>query len=152
MTPSGQQEIVHPELTRRSQYSYMFTAKHHGGGSLHVDACWSPQVSRDEEFSVFDGADFHEITGADGSLYGVLRANEEGLRFLGTWNQQLAEFPFAREGVAWHGYPLYPLKDLGPENRRGEKLRPPREVFQLMERAGLITKRERKRLFKGDHV
>lgn len=151
MTPSGQQEVIHPDLTRRSQYRYMFTVKHHGGGPPDA-ACWSSLVSQDEEFSVFDGADFHEITAEDGSLYGVLRANDEGLRYLGTWNQQLAEFPYARESVAWHGYPLYPLKGLGPENRRGDKLRPPKEVFQKMERAGLITKRERKRLFKGDHV
>jgi hypothetical protein len=77
---------------------------------------------------------------------------DEGLGYLGTWNQQVAEFPVAREGEAWHGYPLYPLKELGPENRRGEKHRPKNVVFDKMVRAGLITPRQRRRLLKGDYA
>jgi hypothetical protein len=53
--------------------------------------------------------------------------------------------------MAWR-YPLWPVKELGPQNRRGEKFRPPREVFLKMEAVGLITKQQRKRLIKGDHA
>jgi hypothetical protein len=109
-------------------------------------------VSEDEEFAVFDGADESELADEDGNLYGILREGGEGLRYLGTWQQQIAEFPFAREGNPWHGYPLWPLKGLGPENRRGEKFRPEKEVFTRMVQAGLITTRERRRLLKGEYA
>ncbi len=33
-----------------------------------------------------------------------------------------------------------------------EEVRPSKEVFEKMEHARVITKRERKRLYKGDHV
>ncbi len=141
----------HPHPTQKSQYRYLFTAKHHGGGARDA-AQWSSQVSEDEEFSVFDTADLHDLSDERHWLYGVLRNGEDGLRYLGTWDQQVAEFPLANEGQPWHGYPLWPLKELGPENRRGEKMRPSKEIFRRMEQAGLITGRERKRLFKGDHV
>ena len=58
----------------------------------------------------------------------------------------------AREGEAWHGYPLYPLNELGPENRRGEKYRPEKTVFDKMVDAGLITRSQRRRLLKGDYA
>lgn len=149
MTPFGAQDLLHPQPTRRSQYRYVFTAKHHGGGPPDA-ARWF--LNPLEEFSVFDDADFFEIADDAGRLYGILRDGADGLRYLGTWNQQLAEFPLANEGQPWHGYPLWPLKDFGPENRRGEKHRPAKQVFVVMERAGLITRRERKRLLKGSHV
>jgi hypothetical protein len=147
---SAVQDVEHPERTQRSQYRYLFTAKHHGGGPRDA-ARWSAQISDDDEFSVFDTADLHEVFDERGWLY-VLRGDDEKLRYLGTWSQQLAEFPAADEGQPWHGYPLWPLQELGPENRRGEKLRPSKEVFGRMEKVGLITGRERKRLYKGEHV
>jgi hypothetical protein len=101
---------------------------------------------------VFDDADYHEIAAEDGSLYGVRRTDDGKLRFLGTWEQQLAEFPSAREGQPWHGYPLLPVNDEGPDNRRGENFRPTKDVFRKMEEAGLITKQQRKRLMRGKHA
>ena len=71
---------------------------------------------------------------------------------LGTWGQQIAEFPLARPNDPWHGYPLWPLGEEGPENRKGEKGRPSKSVFLRMEAVGLITHRERKKLYKGDHL
>ncbi len=142
---------IHSEQTRKHRYSYQFTAKHHGGGTAD-DACWSKDVSRAEEFSVFDEADYCDIFDEDGRLYGVLRKSDGDLRDLGTWHQQVAEFPRANEGVAWHGYPIWSVNELAPPNRAGEKFRPAKEVFRKMERAGLITARQRKRLYKGDHA
>jgi len=142
--------VVHVEPTQRNRYQYQFTPKHHG---TDVDAAqWLPELSLEEEFVVFDTADQHELTDEVGNLYGVQTLPEGGLRIIGTWHQQLAEFPLARADEAWHGYPLYPLKELGPENRRGQKLRPRKSVFDKLLRARLITERQRKRLLKGDYA
>ena len=148
--PTLSEIVHHPEPTGRGGYRYVFTPKHHGADP---DAAqWLPALTLEEEFSVFDGADDHELTDDEGALYGVLLDGEDGLRSLGTWNQQVAEFPAAREGEPWHGYPLYPLKDQGPENRRGQQLRPETAVFNKMVGAGLITRSQRRRLMKGDHA
>jgi hypothetical protein len=151
MSPSGQTNPVHPVATRRSGYHYLFSDKHHGGGTAG-DSCWSPDLSGDEEFSIFDDADWHELSDDRGWLYGILRLDAEHLRYLGTWGQQLAAFPLASPGSPWHGYPLWPLGELAPPNRRGDKAQPSKEVFVKMERTGLINARERKRLSKGDPV
>jgi hypothetical protein len=142
--------VVHDRTTDRSHYQYQFTPKHHGAGG---DAAqWLPSLTLQEEFAVFNSADQHELSDDVGRLYGVLPNGEDGLRDLGTWNQQVAEFPFAREGEVWHGYPLWPLNELAPQTRQGEKYRPAKEVFDKMIHAGLITRRHRRRLLKGDHV
>ena len=151
MSPGSPVDPLHPEPTRRSGYRYFFYSKHHGAASSS-DARWLESVSQAEEFSVFDEADFHNIADARGWLYGVLRAAEDDLRDLGTWQQQVAEFPQAKAGVAWHGYPVWAVNGLAPANRAGQKMRPPSAVFQMMEQAGIITARERKRLIKGKHV
>jgi hypothetical protein len=141
----------HPTPTRRSGYRYIFLGKHHGGGSS-IDACWSNEVSRDEEFFVFDEADNFEIADEGDRMYGVLRDSDGELRDLGTWQQQMAEFPHASEGVPWHGYPIWAVNDDAPPNAAGQKVRPAKRVFLKMDVAGLITRRQRKRLFKGDHA
>ena len=43
------------------------------------------------------GGDFSD---EDGRLYGVLPAGLESLCYIGVWQEQVAEFPFAREGEA----------------------------------------------------
>ncbi len=141
---------VFDRRTQRSGLEYELTPKHHGTDP--GAARWLPELTAEEEFLVFDSADLHDISDERRWLYGVLRIDTEELRFLGTWNQQLAEFPFADEGCAWHGYPLYPLKDQGPENRRGQEGRPSKVVFEKMVQEGLLSKREKKRLMKGDHA
>ena len=142
--------VVHGTLTARSNYQYQFTPKHHGADTNAAQ--WLPGLSLEEEFSVFDEADVHELSDEDGNLYGVLRDEKGSLRYIGTWNQQVAEFPVARASEVWHGYPLYPLVELGPENRRGEKGRPGKNLFDMMARTGMITRRQRRRLLKGDHA
>jgi hypothetical protein len=142
---------IYREQTRKRHYTYQFTAKHHGGGKAD-DAQWANDVSRDEEFSVFDEADVCDIYDEDGRFFGVLRDKVGKLRDLGTWQQQMAEFPSSNEGVPWHGYPIWSVNELAPENRASQKVRPAKEVFARMEKVGLITKRERKRLYKGHHA
>ncbi len=140
----------HSEPTRRSKYRYLFSPKHHGGGSP-TDARWVEDLSRNDEFYVFDEADWHEVADGGGWLYCVL--NEAGeLRDLGTWDQQVAEFPYAREGVPWHGYPIWAVNHTAPENRNGENMRPAKAIFARLEEVGLITARQRKRLWKGKHA
>jgi hypothetical protein len=90
-----------------------------------------------------------KLSDEEGRLYGVLRDAEGELRDLGTCQQQVAEFPRAGEGVPWHGYPIWAVNELAPARRSGEKMPPAKEVFGKMERAGLISRRQRKRLYKG---
>lgn len=142
--------ILHDRVTGRSQYQYQFTPKHHGADAKAAQ--WLPSLSLEEEFAVFDAADQHELADDGGRFYGAVPDGADGLRTLGTWNQQVAEFPHAREGEAWHGYPLYPLIELGPENRRGDACRPAKQVFDRMVLVGLITPRQQKRLMKGDYA
>ncbi len=141
---------IHPVPTQRSGYRYFFYIKHHGGD--RGAAQWNPSLGPEEEFSVFDSADLHELSDERGWLYGIGRDAGGGMLELGTWGQQVAEFPLARPDEFWHGYPLWPLNEDGPDNRKGEQYRPSRDVFRRMEEANLLTSRERKRLYKGDHV
>ncbi len=126
------------------------TAKHHGGGSSS-DACWAEDITKAEEFQVFDDGVAFCIQDESGNVYGVLR-HGDSLRELGTWQQQVAEFPVTLPPTPWHGYPVYPCNSSAPENRRGERMRPSKAVFLRMEVVSLITTRQRKRLMKGDHV
>jgi hypothetical protein len=134
-------------VTARSQFRYQFTLKHHGADSSAAQ--WLPSMSQAEEFAIFDAADGLEISDDNGNLYGLQPDVDGDLRHIGTWNEQLAEFPAAREGEPWHGYPVYPLQN-GPAHRRGQKCRPDKMVFDKMVTARLITPRQRKRLMKGD--
>jgi hypothetical protein len=139
-----------PATDAQERFSLLIHSQAHGGSG--DAACWLPEISEDSEFRVFDDADAFELADDRGWLYGILRDDEGGLRDLGTWHQQIAEFPFAREGTPWHGYPLWPVNETAPDNRRGEKHRPSREVLDKMVAAGILTQRQKRRLMKGDHV
>lgn len=97
-------------------------------------------------------ADQHELSDEDGRLYGLWPDAPGELRDIGTWGQQVAEFPVAEESGAWHGYPLFPLDDRAPPNRRGQKHQPERRVLDKMVSAALITLTQRTRLLKGRHA
>jgi hypothetical protein len=144
---------IHPDPTRSERRrQYQFYNKHHRGRPSDA-AQWEPGVSREEEFTVFDDADWHEIADERGWLYGVRRRDAMGeIPDLGMRGEQVAEFPFARPTETWHGYPLWPLSEEGPANRRGEQARPSKGVFLRMESVGMLTLRERKRLYKGNHL
>jgi hypothetical protein len=156
MSSGGDSGPLHPVPTRRSGYRYFFYNIHHrrdakdrvrDGGP----AQWLPELSHDQEFAIFDTADFHEVADEDGCLYGIRTGPGRTVLYLGTWRQQVAKFPYARPGVPWHGFPLGPLKE-GPPNRKGEKPRPSKDVFDKMEKVGLLTAQQKNRLYKGEHV
>jgi hypothetical protein len=143
---------IHPVPTRRSGFRYQFYDKHHGRGGKDA-AQWLQEMTHQDEFDVFDAADLHEIADERSWLYGVRPRDESGqVPDLGTWGQQVAEFPYARPNETWHGYPLWPLGEAAPENRKGEMGRPSKAVFLRLEEVGTITRRERKKLYKGDHL
>ena len=135
-------DYLHPERTRRSNFEYLFTDKHHGGD--RNAARWSPELSEAQEFSVFDEADWHELSNSEGWLFGVLRL-ESDLSVLGTKGELVAGFDPGNGQQPWHGYPVYPLKS-GDQKGRPEKV-----VFARMVQIGMITLREKKRLLKARH-
>lgn len=152
-------DVEYHKATRRSGYRYLFTDKHHGGGTSS-DARWEPSITNDEEFEVFDAADRREVRDNSNNMYGVLRNKDTGsLRFLGTWNQQVAMFPAAPHGQPWHGYPLIAIE--APRGVHPRRRKVPREAWDrlLMEHITeheheppLLTSSEVHRLKKGRHA
>jgi hypothetical protein len=156
--PSVQSDIQHTVVTSRRRLNYTFTPKHHGASSQ--SACWLEDLTFDEEFAIFDRADGvvtssiteddRQVADAAGNLYGYERLEDGALRELGTWNQQLAEFPVQDNGATWHGYPIWPIAEIAPQNYQGERCRPAKEVFDRMLELGDINTAQCKRLKKGD--
>lgn len=114
---------------------------------------WSPDVSNDEEFGIFDQADLHEFSDQKGNLYGISVGHgpNREVRYLGTLNQQIAKFPVAHVDAPWHGFPLGPL-----EKRLNLPLPPdrplPNDALLKMVNAGFLDNRQRKRLLKGRNI
>jgi hypothetical protein len=140
----------------------VFTKKHHSGDNGY--ACWLPSLSFEEEFSVFDRADGIlseesddnlQVSDSAGNLYGyhVLSGDLQHLQELGTWHQQIAEFPLQRPDAVWHGYPIWPIygSDV-PCEFAGQRCRPSVDVFKRMLRLGHIDESQLKRLKKGDWI
>ncbi len=157
--PFVQVVTPHSVLTVRRNLRYEFTPKHHGADT--GAACWSTELGLNEEFALFDRADGIVVEEGDehgqiadevGNLYGCERLANGTLRVIGTWYQQLAEFPLHDERAIWHGYPIWPINELAPENRQGEKCRPTKRVFERLLEVGIITQQQRKRLGKGEPV
>ncbi len=149
MATGGYPGPLHPHQTRRNGYEFFFYDKHHRHDDSD-DAQWLPELNHDEEFAIFDLADWHDLADSKGNLYGIRRTPDGDILMLGTRNEQVAEFPWAHPGHAWHGYPLWPLKRAGPENRR--KLPAPRDAIDKMVQEGLLTRVQGRRLKKGAHV
>lgn len=142
------QDFEHNATTRTSGHRYIFMAKHHGGDP---DAgTWLPEISQATEFSIFEAADSWQSSDERGRLYGVLSNGRRGLRMIGTWDEQVAEFqPGSTATQAWHGYPQWALVPVGPPNRRKQICTPDRTVFNRMVDLGVITKLQRKRFLAG---
>ena len=152
MSVGGEPGHLHPVATRRSSYGYFFYDKHHGRGGPEA-AQWAPDLSENEEFGIFDQADLLEISDGKGNLYGVSIGPEphREVRYLGTLRQQIARFPHAHQGAAWHGYPLGPLEkrlDLPHPPERAL----PKDALQKMMEAHLLNNTQRKRLLKGYNI
>jgi hypothetical protein len=158
--PSVQTNITHPALTARRNLAYVFTPKHHGASQ--TSSCWLPALTLDEEFAIFDRADGvvvqppildnRQVADANGNLYGYEMLPNGSLREIGTWHQQLAEFPVQAAGANWHGYPIWPIGPQAPQNLQGQKCRPDSQIFDRMVQLGNITPGQRKRLKKGDWI
>jgi hypothetical protein len=135
--------------TRRSGYRYQFYIKHHSKANSNY-AQWLETLSQDEEFAVFESADEHEIANPRGDLFGLHLGAGGEILVLGTRDEQVAEFPFARPGQAWHGYPMWPLKRSEEASRGTYPV--PREALNRMVDVGLLTRSQKSRLSRGKHV
>jgi hypothetical protein len=119
-------------------------------------------LTLDEEFAIFDRADGIvlqppavdncQVADANGNLYGYEKLMNGSLREIGTWHQQMAEFPVQVAETVWHGYPIWPIGPPAPQNLQGQKCRPDSQVFDRMMQLGVITPGQRKRLKKGDRI
>jgi hypothetical protein len=88
--PTLTEVVVHERRTRRSEYTYQSTPKHHGADA--TAAQWLPALTLDQEFDVFDFADEHELSDDRDRLYGLRLDQEGGLHYIGVWHEQVAEF------------------------------------------------------------
>jgi hypothetical protein len=141
---------LHPRTTQRSNHQYFFYDKHHRA-DYSEDAQWLPDMTHDQEFAVFDLADFHDLSNAKGDLDGLRLSPERSVAYLGTRNEQVAEFPIAQSGHPWHGYPCWPITRLN-RDKRELKYSAPKVALEKMKQAGLLTENQRKRLVRGKHL
>lgn len=159
--PSVQNNTTYPVSTARRGLVYVFTPKHHGGDT--TSSCWLTDLTFDEEFAIFDRADGvvvvdpklmdeRQVADGNGNLYGYETLPTGTLRELGTWHQQIAEFPNQVQGADWHGYPIWSIHSDSSQKYKGEECKPAKEVFDRMVQLGDITPAQRKRLKKGDRI
>jgi hypothetical protein len=149
--PEHQDGEGRPIRTRNRKYRYFFYVKHHDGSENWAQ--WLPEISHEEEFRIFDEADYYDLCDdSRRALYGLRRSQDGNILKLGAWDELVAEFPWASSENAWHGYPLWPVLRLEDKGVKIKKRCPAKEVFLKMERAELIDGRERRRLEKGKHL
>jgi hypothetical protein len=137
---------LYPKPTRRSKHRYFFYDKHHKLGDSE-EAQWLPDLSQDEEFAIFDSADWHEVSNDKGDLFGLRKKNGDVLD-LGTRKEQVAKFPVTSPGQPWHGYPVGPLQ----KGRAGANPPVPLQVLAKMVDKGLLTAKQRRRLAGGKYA
>jgi hypothetical protein len=135
-----------PHLTNPHGYRYYFHPKHHGAGHPTVSR-WRPDVSRQEEFRVFENAAHLDLADTDGNLYNVHKADDGTVLELGVFHEQIARFwkpSVPRE--AWHGHPLWPVRAGGPSNLAKQANRPDKSVFDKFVELGVLSKVQSHRL------
>jgi hypothetical protein len=136
--------------TSRSGYRYGFPSYHYGHGGNRKKGTWAADVTRDEEFQIFDAADRMALADQEGKLYGM-RVRRNGVVLpLGTLGEQLARFEDSGPSQVWHGYPFYPLSEPSPSGPPRRAM--PEEVLSRMEELGLIDAYERRRLKKRRQI
>lgn len=157
MGKGGEPGHSHPERTKRSGHTYFFYEKHHGNGAPGASV-WIHSLSEPQEFGIFNQADEFELADDRGNLYGLWIGEGGEIKILGTAGQLVAKFPVADPGQPWHGFPLWPLKKEGrnDRNRNEEQLRKerpfPKEILIKMEAKGMLTPSQRKRLPRGKRL
>jgi hypothetical protein len=146
MADGGMIGPEHPNRTRRRNLRYFFYIKHHRSESSS-DAQWS--LSHNDEFSIFDEADFLDLSDAKGDLYGLLKRPNGSFETIGTRGEQLAEFPVTPLDRAWHGYPFWPLKR---NEEGGRKARPSSDALEKMVEAAVLSRKQKSRLAGGKTI
>lgn len=149
MSTGGPAVPEHPVPTRNHGYRYQFHPKHHDPSRRDV-AQWLPEMSREEEFGVFDLADDHYLCDEKDNLFGLRPRHNGELPDLGTLGQQIARFPHARPSEPWHGYPLAVLRLVREPSPPEREI--PVGVLRQMVAAGLLDEDECKRLGRGKHT
>lgn len=141
-----------PRLTNPHGYRYYFHPKHHGAGHPTVSR-WRLDVSRQEEFSIFETAAHLDLADSKGNLYNVRKADDGTILELGVFHEQIARFwkPSAPTG-AWHGHPHWPVGAGGPDNLAKQKNRPDRSVFDKLVVQGVLSKVQSHRLNNARHI
>jgi hypothetical protein len=141
-----------PEVTNPKGYRYYFHPKHHRGGNT-TESRWKPDVSRQEEFTIFEVAVRLDLADEDGDLYNVRKAADGAILDLGVFHEQIARFwkPTVPTD-AWHGHPLWPVGAGGPSNRAKQANRPSRSVFRKLVEQGVLSEAQRHRLNNGKNV
>lgn len=138
-----------PQLTNPLGYRYYFHPKHHGAGHPSVSR-WRPDISREEEFRIFEIAAYLDLADTDGDLYNVRKAGDGTILELGVFHEQIARFwkPSVPTG-AWHGHPLWPVRAGGPSNLAKQANRPDKLVFEKLVEQGVLSKIQSYRLNNG---
>jgi hypothetical protein len=140
----------YPERTRRSDFRYCFYVKHHGRGAPNASQ-WAEDVSRQDEFGIFDEADWHDLSDSEGDLYGLRRSAEGDLLDLGTHGEQIAKFwrP-STDNQPTHGFPMWPVAEDSSDNRKKQSA--PVAALSKMVEQGLLLPSHYKRLRKGKYA
>ena len=107
-------------------------------------------MTHDEEFAVFDLADFHDLSNEKGDLYGLHLSPERSIMIWGLEKNRWRSFLFRKEiipGMAIRAWPIIGWSGTS----RSEISLPPKDALEKMKHAGLITENQRKRLARGKH-
>ncbi len=141
-----------PHLTDPKGYRYYFHPKHHGAGNVSVSR-WKTDITRREEFRIFEVAVRLDLSDEDGNLYNVRKAADGAILELGVFHEQIARvWKPKSQTEAWHGHPLWPLEAGGPPNRAKQVYRPAKSVFRNLVEKGVLSEAQIHRLNNGKNV
>jgi len=140
-----------PHRTNPKGYRYYFHPKHHGGGSS-TDSRWKPDITRREEFTIFEISVRLDLSDDRGNLYNVRKGADKTVLELGMFHEQLARFWKPSGDHAWHGHPLWPVSAGWATNRGKEAHRPDRSVFRKLVEQGVLTEQQSYRLNSGRNI
>lgn len=87
--PVGDIPDFWPVRTNPKGYTYYFHPKHHGGGG-RTDSQWSSDITRSEEFGIFEVAVRLGLSDESGNLYNVRKDAGGSILELGTFHEQIA--------------------------------------------------------------
>jgi hypothetical protein len=139
---------VHPTATTKGR-RYKFTDKHHYPPKGD-HSCWLRSITREVEFSMFQGAEDGHFGDEHGNLYNVHFDNGEYVE-IGTKHELMAKFWHSGSVAEWHGHPIWPIRVKGAFNRKNQGYEPPALALERMVAGNRITQRDADRLSRGDY-